>query len=59
MAIAGPPPAVVIVVTWMDGLQETYTCDGWEVSDGLLWLKSSSWGKCIPLVSVRIWTMGG
>lgn len=49
-----------IVVTWMDGPQETYRTQRWEVRDGELRLWSpNDIGKPnrhIPLANVRIWT---
>jgi len=46
-------------VTWMDGLSETYECDDYRVSDGMLWLIPSRRGpvqarRSIPIASVRI-----
>lgn len=56
-------PVNDVVVTWMDGRQETYRCEDWQVENGNLWLRPgrNSYGKadpvrCIPLGNVRIWT---
>jgi hypothetical protein len=49
-----------VIVTWMDGLQETYRTQRWEIRDGELRLWSpNDIGKPnrhIPLANVRIWT---
>jgi hypothetical protein len=51
---------LTIVVTWMDGKQESYPCDTWNVENGLLYTDGPrhSPGRCIPLINVRIWTVG-
>jgi hypothetical protein len=56
---------MTVIVTWMDGQQETYRCKGWNVENGLLlWLiplpnrpPADHPGRCIPLVNVRVWTV--
>lgn len=56
---------MIITVTWMDGLSETFRCESWALTDACLWLKPepslAAYGKeeparCIPLYNVRIWT---
>jgi hypothetical protein len=51
----------VIVVTWLDGKQETYTCYDYRVSEGVLFLNqrmhSGQPGRAIPLAGLRIWTV--
>ena len=52
-----------VVVTWMNGEQESYhQVTEWRVDDGLLWLIPrreipQKPGRCIPLCNVRIWTV--
>ena len=52
-----------VVVTWMDGQKETYTCYDYRAADGVLWLTqrmhSSEPKRGIPLGNVRIWTADG
>lgn len=52
-----------VVVTWMDGKQETYTCYDYRAADGVLYLTqrmhSSQPKRGIPLGNVRVWTVEG
>ena len=49
-----------VIVTWLDGQQETYRCEGYKAIDGVLWLTqrthSSEPARAIPLSGVRIFT---
>jgi hypothetical protein len=52
-----------VTVTWMDGKQETYPIEKWEVTDSgrLLWLTREANmlpPYCVPLANVRVWTVG-
>lgn len=51
----------MVIVTWMDGTQETYRCYDTRVSEGVLFLNqrmhSSEPTRCIPLANVRTWTV--
>jgi hypothetical protein len=50
----------VITVTWMDGKQETYRTQRWEIRDGelLLWSPNDVGvpNRHVPLAGVRTWT---
>lgn len=52
---------ITVVVTWMDGQQETYRCDKTRVDNGVLYLVRNRYPasdepqRAIPLVNVRIW----
>ena len=54
---------LTVVVTWMDGKQETYRCQHATVRDGVLWLDFDHYprrdepARRIPMDSVRIWTV--
>jgi hypothetical protein len=52
---------VIVTVTWMDRLQETYQCDDWKHIDGVLYLTRNNGFSpvyAIPVdVNVRIWTI--
>jgi hypothetical protein len=55
-----------VVVTWMDGKQEVYTCGKDLVGNGFLELRPSRYPatgddrvKVIPLDNVRIYTVDG
>lgn len=55
-----------VVVTWMDGMQETYRCaDAHTGTDGVLYLNQDRYPasdepqRRIPLANVRIWTVDG
>jgi hypothetical protein len=54
---------VRITVTWLDGVQETYDCPDYRISDGILYLDPAPGGlgpaqprRVIPLGNVRIFT---
>lgn len=51
-----------VVVTWIDGTQETYRCYEAHAKDGVLYLTqrmhSGEPERSIPLANVRIWTVG-
>jgi hypothetical protein len=57
-------PAVTVVITWLDGKQETYTCGETRVADGVLYLIQPRYpatvepARGIPLAGVRSWTEG-
>jgi hypothetical protein len=60
--VAGPE-VITVVVTWIDGETETYTCYDYRAADGVLYLNQRMHsGKdrvMIPLASVRVWTANG
>ena len=52
-----------VVVTWMDGTQETCQCQDALVHDGVLWLNvphypaTDELNRRIPLNNIKIWTV--
>lgn len=54
---------ITVIITWMDGQQETYRCEDFRVADGVLYLTqrmySSEPKRAIPLGNVRIWLTEG
>jgi hypothetical protein len=51
---------VTVVVTWLDGTQETYSCYDLKVRESVLYLSQREHGgtpaRAIPLASMRFWT---
>lgn len=55
---------MTVIVTWLDGLQETYSCYEYRTgTDGVLWITqrmhSGQPKRGIPLAGVRIFTVEG
>lgn len=53
---------LTIVITWMDGMQETYTCERAQEVNGVLYLSQPKYpdtgqpARQFPIVNIRTWT---
>jgi hypothetical protein len=53
---------LTVVITWMDGQQESYQCQHATVRDGVLWLdfdrypRSDEPARRFPLDNIRHWS---